>query len=92
MDIEKDLIPRNANLVRNKRNKPEEKKETVTLPVSSRPIAYEYTGTINPFENEAHFIRYSLNKIIFLSVRMILLLNKNSLNFSKEPIILTGRI
>jgi len=57
-NVKHDLIPSNPNLIRNKRKRKPNTTLIVSEQSSDRPIAYEYSGTIDPFADARQFVRY----------------------------------
>jgi hypothetical protein len=68
--IEDDIIPKNPNIAKNRRikhNKPFSSNVSTISDVSNEPItAYDYSGTVDPFLNSLHLVKYYRSLLSYL--------------------------
>lgn len=64
--IEDDIIPKNSNLVKTRRTNSQKRTFKADKVSSDDVIAYTYEGTVNPFLNSLHLIKYYRSVLSYL--------------------------
>lgn len=64
--IEDDIIPKNPNLVKTRRTNSQKRTFKTRSEPSDDVIAYNYEGTVNPFLNSLHLIKYYRSVLSYL--------------------------